>query len=654
MKVSRRSIVIGGGATAAVGALPWQVCVADAAPDNAADVMFFGGPIVTVADDQPTAEAIAVKDGKIVAIGAADFVKARWLGPRTRVVDLAGNTLLPGFIDGHGHFMNAPRIVNWANVSSVPAGPVKNIPDIQKALKDFAEARKTPKGEWVMAYGYDGAGLPEGRELNRRDIDAVLPDNPVMVIHSSNHGAVLNTLAMKKFDISAETKTPEAGVILREEGSNQPAGLLMETAFMPIFAQVPQPGEAELLELLQPAQIIYASKGVTTAQEGATHADELAFLRKAAEQKRLFIDVVSLPFIAEVQKIFQDYLSVGTDGKPVLIGDPSLEFNTYKDRLKLGGVKFVLDGSPQGKTAYWTKPLLTGGPAGEKDWVGEPSFPRDVVIDLFKKVANKNIQIWSHANGDAAIDIAIDAETALGLKEGDDRRNVIIHSQFMRPDQLDKFQALGLSASFFTVHTFYWGDIHIANVGLERASFISPMKSALAKDIIFCNHNDFSITPLDPMRMMWSAMKRETKSGVVLGPDERVDAVTALKALTVNPAWIYREQASKGSIEVGKLADLVILDKNPLTVPVDDLLDIKVIETFKEGKTIYPLKERAGLNDYRLSPRRFASDARRAFVADDGAGPAVGCACCGGGLSGAAQEAALRSMTELAASALFA
>ncbi len=649
MSISRRKLVLEGGSAAALSGLPWAS--AAATKTKAADLFIFGGPIVTVNDAQPSVEAVAVKDGKIVAVGAKSKLQAKWVGPKTRVVDLAGKTLGPGFIDGHGHFMNAPRIINWVNVSLEPVGPVKAIPDILEALQEYVAKRKIPKGEWVLAYGYDGSGLAEGRELTRRDIDSVLPDNPVMAIHASNHGAVLNSAAMKIFNITADTPTPEAGLILREPGSRQPAGLLMEMAFLPIFAKVPQPAEAELLDLLKPAQQIYASKGVTTAQEGATHADELAFLRKAAEQKRLYIDLVSLPFIAEVPKIFQEYLSVGTDGKPVVIGDPSLEFGVYKNRLKLGGVKFVLDGSPQGRTAYWTKPLLRGGPNGEKDWVGEPSFPKEVVYSLYKKVTEKNIQIWSHANGDAAIDIAINAAEGAGVKAGDDRRHVVVHSQCMRPDQLDKYVTTGLTTSFFTVHTFLWGDVHLANLGRERAFFISPMKSAQAKGIRFSNHNDFSVTPLDPMRMIWSAVQRKSKTGVVIGPDERVDVMTALKAITIVPAWHYREEASKGSIEVGKLADLVILDKNPLTVPVDDIPGIKVVETLKEGRTIYLAGQKERAEDHRLSPMRHASREARVFFADDGAA-AVGCACCDGTFSGSWREAALKSMAEFAESPL--
>ncbi len=414
---------------------------------------------------------------------------------------------------------------------------------------------------------------------------------------------------------------------------------------MPIFAKVPQPSEAQLLELLKPAQELYTSKGTTTVQEGATHADELAFLRKAAEQNRLIVDVVSLPFVLEVPKIFEAYVD-SSSGKPVAIGDPTVEFGTYKNRLKLGGVKMVLDGSPQGKTAYWTKPLLTGGPNGEKDWVGEPTFPKDLVDKIFVQLTAKNIQIWTHANGDAAIDWAISAARSAGVKAGDDRRFVIIHSQCMRPDQLDEYVALGLSPSFFTLHTYYWGDVHLANLGQERAFFISPMKSATAKGLRSANHNDFMVTPIDPMLMVWSAVQRKSKTGVVIGPDERVDVMTALKALTVIPAWQYREEASKGSIEVGKRADLVILDNNPLTVAIDDIPKIKVVETFKDGATIYSAAQKAA------SAGGEAKGAALEHAADPNVAARIGCGHCAGKMSDDEHTAAVATMAALAESPL--
>jgi predicted amidohydrolase YtcJ len=649
MTITRRDVLVSG-ASAAMGGLAGT---AAARPAQDADLIIYGGAIVTMNEAQPSVEAIAVKDGRIVAAGAQNDVLVKWKGPSTRLIELGGHTLLPGFIDAHGHFMNAPRVVTWANCSPAPVGPVHAIPDIVAALKANVEARKIAKGEWVMGYGYDATNLAEKRDLTRLDLDPHFPDNPVMVIHVSNHGAVLNSSGLKTFNVTADTPTPAGGLIAREPGSNEPAGLLMETAFMPIFAQVPQPSEDEMLDLLKPAQQIYASKGCTTAQEGATHAEEIDFLRKAGATGRLYMDIVSLPFVAEVPKIFRSYLTTDNADKLVVIGDPSKEFNVYKDRLKLGGIKFVIDGSPQGKTAFWTKPLLTGGPNGEKDWVGQPLFPKETVEKLYSGATQKNIQIWSHANGDAAIDIVIGAAEKAGVKAGDDRRHVVVHSQCMRPEQLDSYVKLGLSPSFFTEHTFFWGDVHLANLGEERAFFISPAKSAEAKGIPFSNHNDFMVTPVDPMLMVWSAVTRRSKDGVIIGPDERIDVMTALKALTVTPAWQYREENDKGSIDVGKLADLVILKQNPLTAPIDEIPNITVVETFKEGRTIYHVDQKQGWLEPASVGTQVASRGGR-FVADDGETAPLGCRCCDGRLAGAAHGEALAGMQALLASNLLA
>jgi predicted amidohydrolase YtcJ len=649
MTVTRRDL-LAGGASVVMGGAAWG-SPARAAQD--ADLIISGGAIVTMNEAAPTVEALAVKDGRIVAIGNRTDLLAQWKGASTRLVELGDHTLLPGFIDAHGHFMNAPRVVTWANCSPAPVGPVHAIADIMAALNANVQARRIAKGEWVMGYGYDATGLAEKRDLTRRDLDAQFPDNPVMVIHVSNHGAVLNSLALKTFNITAETPTPEGGLIAREKDSSEPAGLLMETAFMPIFAQVPQPGEDEMLDLLKPAQQIYASKGVTTAQEGATHAEELEFLRKAGATGRLYIDIVSLPFVAEVPKIFRSYLATDNADKIVAIGDPSKEFNVYKDRLKLGGIKLVADGSPQGKTAFWTKPLLTGGPNGETDWVGQPIFPKETIEKVYDGLTKKNIQVWTHANGDAAIDLVIGAAEKAGVKAGDDRRHIVVHSQCMRPEQLDSYVKLGLSPSFFTEHTFFWGDVHLANLGEDRAFFISPAKSAEAKGIPFSNHNDFMVTPVDPMLMVWSAVTRQSKDGVVIGPNERIDVMTALKALTVTPAWQYREEHDKGSIEVGKLADLVILNKNPLTAAIDDIPRITVVETFKEGRTIYHAEQKQGWLEHASSGTQVASDRRR-FVADDGEVASLGCRCCDGRLTGAARADAATGVQMLLASNLLA
>jgi hypothetical protein len=584
--ITRRTALKAAGTGVLFSALPFGLARVAGAQTGPAEVIFRGGTVVTIEDAMPNAEAVAVAGGRILAVGTEAEVMAL-ATDATRIVDLKGATLLPGFIDSHGHFMNALQIVNWVNVSGPPVGPVSSISDAIAAIRAFADERKPAKGEWIVGYGYDVNVLSDGREMSRDDLDPHFPDNPVMLIHVSNHGCVLNSAGFALAGIDASTPTPAGGLILRKEGSEEPDGLLMETAFLPLFANMPKPGAEDLLALMGKAQEVYTSRGVTTAQEGATHKPDLEFLLRAAEEGRLVIDVVSLPMVLDIPALVAEY-APNFQGGPMELPDTAAQaFGTYRNRLKLGGVKLFVDGSPQGKTAFWTEPLLTGGPAGETDYVGFPLFPPEAVNAVMAEFVKKGIQTYTHANGDAAIDMVIDGLRLGGAVAAADRRDIVIHSQFMRPDQLDAYVELGISPSFFTGHTFFWGDVHIENVGMERASFISPMAAAKAKGIRFGNHSDFSVTPMDPMLMMQSAILRTTRSGVVLGADQRVDALTALKALTIDVAWQCREEDTKGSIAVGKLADLVILDRNPIATPAEELLSIRTLETFKEGVSVW-------------------------------------------------------------------
>lgn len=542
---------------------------------DAAQLIFINADVVTMNEGQPSAQAVSVKAGKILAVGSTEDLTRKYQGQATQVVDLHGKALLPGFIDPHSHFMNALQISTWANVTAPPVGQVKSIPDIIAVLKEYQAKQKIAKGEWIIGYGYDSNELAEKRELTRDDLDPAFPDNPVMLIHISNHGAVLNSAAFKKMNISAATPTPPGGVILRKPGSKEPAGLLMETAFLPIFASMPQPSENEMLDRVKTAQDIYASNGYTTAQEGATGLKDLNLLKKAASQNRLFLDVDSLPLVTELPSILKEY--------------PPSTFGSYDHRLKLAGVKALIDGSPQAKTAFFTTPYLTGGPSGEKNWVGEPTFPEATFLKMMKVVYENNLRIFNHCNGDAAIDLFLRIHQKLGGKA--ELRPVIIHSQFVRRDQLDTYVKLGIVPSMFTLHTYFFGDVHVKNRGMQQASFISPMNTAMKMGLHVSNHSDFSVLPLDPMFIMWTAMNRTTRSGVVLGPEERITAYQALKAITTESAYEYMEEGSKGSIEPGKLADLVVLSGNPLKVQGDAIKAIKVEQTFKEGNSVYQRKE---------------------------------------------------------------
>lgn len=536
-----------------------------------ADVIYFGGDIVTVNDAQPMAEAVAIKEGKIFAVGNKVNV-FRLKGNKTRVVDLTGKTLLPGFIDAHSHFVEFYSMVGWVNVSSPPVGPVTDIPSLIAALQEHVKKNKPAKGEWIFAYGYDMNQLKEKRDITVDDLDPYFPDNPLMIFHVSCHGAVLNSAALTLSHITASTQTPFGGVISRKPDSNQPAGLIMETAFFPVWAGLPQPGDAVKLNNLKAALDEYASNGYTTVQEGATSFQEYQFIHKAAEQGLLFLDLIALPIFSDLDKFFSQ---------------KDIVFGKYDNRLKLGGVKFLIDGSPQGRTAYFTKPYLTGGPSGQENWYGEPSMPQELFFKLIKEVVDRGIITYTHANGDAAIDLVIKALKDAGVKASQDRRDVMVHSQFMRPEQLDSYVELGVVPSFFTGHAFYWGDTHVQNLGEERAFFLSPMKSAKEKGLRFSNHTDSMVTPLNPMMPLWSAVARLSRSGKIIGPDQRVSVLDSLRALTIDAAYQYHEEKIKGSIEKGKLADFVVLDKNPLKISTDDLPKLKVLKTIKEGRTVF-------------------------------------------------------------------
>ncbi|MFM7464668.1 MAG: amidohydrolase [Cyanobium sp.] len=236
----------------------------------AASLIFRGGTILTMVEDRPRVEALAIADGRILAAGNEAEVMAT-AGEGAEVIDLAGRTLMPSFIDAHGHFVNALQIVRWVNVSWVPAGPVTCIADILRVLREHVAAHPVKPGEWIIGYGYDVSNLSDGRQLSRDDLDPVFPANPVLLIHSSNHGAVLNSAGFALVGIDASTPDPAGGLILRKAGGKEPDGLLMETAFLSIFAAMPQPTEEELLAAFDAAQQIYA-RGRPAGVPGGTGA----------------------------------------------------------------------------------------------------------------------------------------------------------------------------------------------------------------------------------------------------------------------------------------------------------------------------------------------------------------------------------------------
>jgi hypothetical protein len=351
--------------------------------------IYFGGDIITmVGETAQYTESVTVKDGKIRFVGKyKDAIKRAGEGYQT--INLEGKTLMPSFIDPHSHFINSLGMSSQANCSPSPVGEANNVSGIIKALKNLKVDKNIPDGELIMGYGYDDTVMPDGKLLNRDDLDKAFPNNPVMVLHVSLHGAVLNSESLSKFGISDKTETPPGGVIVRKPGTKEPYGLIMETAFLPVFAQFPKPTAKQIMQQLKDGQMIYAAAGVTTAQEGASHLGDVQILQTGADSNAFFIDVVSYPFITEFDTIFKLY--------------SANDFGKYTNNFKLGGIKITIDGSPQGRTALFTTPYLTGGPSGEENWLGKSTFTQEEVNQMLKGVYDKGLQSIFHANGDGAI-----------------------------------------------------------------------------------------------------------------------------------------------------------------------------------------------------------------------------------------------------------
>lgn len=542
-----------------------------------ADTIYSGGHIITMNDAQPTVQALAIKDGKVIGLGDSDEIKAEFKSKTTKIIKLDGKTLLPGFIDAHSHYFNSLQVANQAQVYAPPSGTGKDVDSILAAIKQYADDNKIPKGELIIAYGYDDTVMPNGRLLNRDDIDKIFPDNPVRIDHVSMHGTVMNSLALKKYGYNDKTVTPAGGVIIRKEGTNEPFGLIMETAYLPVLAQAEVMSAEQEITATKAGQQLYAQNGITTAHEGATHLNQFETIKRASDANANIIDVIVYPFITDVDAILAKY--------------PIDQWGKYNNRFKVGGVKVTIDGSPQGRTAKFVVPYLTGGPANEPNWVGELTFPQDTINTMIKKVYDLDVPLNIHANGDAAIDAFFSAHKFAAKDDLNKNRDItMIHAQFARKDQLSKFVEYKIRPSFYTLHTYYFAEAHIKNRGKIQTDYISPMRDAIDIGLHPTNHTDFVVAPLDQMMMLSSAVNRISRADHIIGKSQRITPLEGLKSMTLWVAEQYNEEATKGSLEVGKLADLVILDNNPLTVEPKKIKDIKIVETIKEGNTIYSAK----------------------------------------------------------------
>jgi len=536
-------------------------------------IIYSGGDIITMQGDLPEyAEALVVRDDEILFVGSLTDAKAK-AGENYTYKDLKGRTLLPGFIDAHAHFSNFSSQAIGAQILPPPDAGANNIEALINILKEWNTPENRALTGWIFGAGFDDSVLEDKRFPTKHDLDQVSTEFPIMIIHISGHFAVVNTKGLELLGITADTKDPEGGLIRRENG-NEPNGVLEELAAIPNYAKALTPKSNEVADtFFQSGQNMALSYGYTTAQEGRAMLENHAFLATKAKEGKIKLDVVS----------YVDYMFVDT------LMNTKWNSKKYDNRYRIGGMKLTLDGSPQGRTAWRTQPYLLPPDGAEKGYLGYPAIPQDSVLEsLYRKGFENDWQIQTHANGDAAMDQMIRALTKVTSEfEKKDRRNVLIHGQYIREDQLDSYKELDIIASLFPLHTFYWGDWHKEIIGEELGNNISPTRTALNKGLRLTIHTDAPVALPNLMRMVGITVERKSRSGKVIGEAEKLTPYEALKAITIWSAYQHFEENTKGTLEEGKLADMVILDKNPLKVSEEEIKEIVVLETIKDGVPVY-------------------------------------------------------------------
>jgi predicted amidohydrolase YtcJ len=492
--------------------------------------------------------------------------------------------MVPGFADPHGHVVSAGIQAASANLLPRPDGQVNSfiqLVDTVKAWANTANGRKfIGNTGWLVGFGFDDSQLEEQVFPTAQLLEQVSQDKPMMVIHQSGHFGVFNRKALQLAGITDCRKEVPGGSIRCEADDQTPNGVLEENAFfgaLSVFqANI---DDAYNLELFRQGMQSFARFGYTTAQEGRAFAPTVATAVTKAEEGPLLIDVA----------LYVDYTAKDHLNQSVYYTGSGYDGIGYTNGLRIAGLKLTIDGSPQGKTAWLSQPYFVPPEGQDKDYVGYAAMTEEQVNSEVMDAFANNRQVIVHCNGDAAIDRYLNAVEQAAEEHGlQDRRNVLIHGQTLRRDQIGRLKILDVMPSLFPMHTFYWGDWHKESVlGPERAAYISPTRDVLDAGMVFSSHHDAPVANPDSMRVLSATVNRVTRSGEVLGPDQRVTPYEGLKSITIWPAYQYFEENIKGSIEIGKQADFVILSADPLTIDPLNIADIKVLQTINDGHTVY-------------------------------------------------------------------
>jgi len=535
-------------------------------------IVYFNGDILTMEGDKPQyVEAVVVKGKKIAYVGKLrDALNTAGANPVMQ--DLKGQTLLPGFIDAWGHFTLIAQNTLGVNLGYFSKKPPQTTQELISRLK--AEAR--PFNGWIIGTEYANAFLTDG-PLTIAQLDEAFPTQPVFVNNISTLTGIVNSVGLRKLGITKDTKAVQ-GMIPVDPKTGKLTGELVGIPNVEATAKVfGKYSQALTIETFRKAEKIYASNGFTTAQSYESTVDDIQNMRQAVDRKMISLDLIALPAYDVVDKL--------------LSTNPNYPFGAYTNShggFKVAGMLVSTDGAPQLRFAYFTKPY-TDTSGFPKDWRGMAILSQGLVDHYAKMAYEKNIQYFGYSNGDAGIDMTLSAITKAIRETGitEDRRTLISHSFFVRDDQLDQYKTNKILAQFMPNHIWMYGDVYRKILGDERAINMVPLKLAQTKGLPFGIHNDTPSSGPSALFTIWTSVNRKTYKGDILGPDQRIDPYTALRAFTYIPAYQYKEEGFKGSITSGKLADMVLLDCNPLKVDPMEIKDIQVLKTIKNGKDLY-------------------------------------------------------------------
>lgn len=526
--------------------------------------IYHNGPILTMNDAQRQVEVLIEEEGKILFAGSKEAAKAH-LREDAEWIDLENHTLMPALLDAHSHISDTAMVLKSANLQNA-----KNFKDIIRILQEHIEETDISQLPFVVGLGYDQNAMEEGVHPDKSLLDEAFPDIAIVIVHTSIHMCVANGKMLEYLGIDETTPCPEGGIIGKVGDSDEPNGYLEETAFNPVYELICNQLALTAEDIVK-TQYFYMQYGILTIQEGSTDEPIVKVCREAADSGKLVCDLVAYPcfnFGRGIGKSFEDNANCLKD---------------YCNHFKVGGYKVILDGSPQGRSAWMSEPYEGTDDFCSYGWLTD----EELQVYTDQAFAEKR-QILAHCNGDASSEQFINAcEKSLAKYPDPNARPVMIHCQTVRDDQLDRMKKINMIASIFVDHVYYWGDIHLKNFGPVRGPHISPVRTALDKGLSVNFHTDSPIVMPKLFQTVWTAVNRITKSGRVLGPDQCIDVWEALKALTINAAYGYYEENEKGSLEVGKKADLIILDQNPLTIDKMALKEIQVLTCIKEGEVVF-------------------------------------------------------------------